>query len=107
MGVIEGSFLSLLLLAKDIDSVLQLREPRPLSVNVLLASLGALNCSLPSHDGFLFLSEPVDFLLDSGQLFLLYCCFVFFGFFIPVMGLDLIKLYISLDHLYWRGCPRG
>jgi hypothetical protein len=91
MDMVEWGFLSLPLLVKDINSILQLCEPRPLSVDMLLASLGALDCSLPSHDVLLLLSEPLNFLLDSDQLFLPYC-FFFFGFFVPIMDLDLIKL---------------
>jgi hypothetical protein len=66
---------------------------------MLLASLDALDYSLPSHDGLLFLSKHLNFLLDSGQLFLLYCCFFFFGFFVLIMDLDLMKLCLSLDYL--------
>jgi hypothetical protein len=77
--------LSLLLLAKDVDDVLQFCEPCPLSVNVLFASFDALNDCLPSHDGFLLLLEPLYLLLYPDQLFLFCCNFVFFCFLIPVL----------------------
>jgi hypothetical protein len=77
------------------------------SVDVLPAGLDAPNCILSSQDGFWILPKPLNFLLDSGQLLLLCCCFVFLSFFIPVMDLDLIELYVSLRHVYWRRCPRG
>jgi hypothetical protein len=63
-------------------------------------ALGAPDCSLSSQDGFLFLLKALNFFLDSGQLLLLYYCFVFLGFFIPVMDLNLIELCISLSHVY-------
>jgi hypothetical protein len=56
--------------------------------------------------GFLFLMESPDFQLDSDQLLLL-CSFIFGGFFIPGLQLDLIELNIALDDLYWRRCPQG
>jgi hypothetical protein len=99
--LIQQSFLSLPLMMENVEGVLQLGEPRLLSVDVLPMGLGALDCSLCSQDGFLFLSKHLKFLLDSGQLLLLYCCFVFLGFFIPVMDLDLIELCVSLSHAYW------
>jgi hypothetical protein len=95
------------LLVKDIDNILQLCEPHMLSVDMLPTSLDALDCGLPSHDGFLFLSEPLNFLLDSDQLFLLCCYFFFlFGFFVPIMDLDLFRLCLPLDYLYWRRCSQ-
>jgi hypothetical protein len=106
MDMVERGFLSLLLLVKDIDSILQLHKPRPLSVDMLPMSLGALDYGLPSPDGLLFLLEPLNFLLDFGQLFLL-CFFFFFVFFVPIMDLDLIRLYLSLDYLCWRRCSQG
>jgi hypothetical protein len=36
-----------------------------LSVDVLPPGFGALDRRLPPHDGFLFLTEPLDLLLDS------------------------------------------
>jgi hypothetical protein len=63
------------LLVEDIQVVLHLCEPRLLPVDVLLASFGALHYSLPSQDGFLFLSEPPNLLLDSGEFLFLCFCF--------------------------------
>jgi hypothetical protein len=58
-----------------------------------------------SHDGFLFLLEPLYFLLDPNQ-FLLFCCsFDFLGFLIPVLHLDLIELWVVVNDLNWRRCP--
>jgi hypothetical protein len=68
--------LSLLLLVKDVDGVLQFCEPCSLSVNVLSMSFGALSDCLPSHDGFLLLSEPLYLLLYPNQLFLICCSFI-------------------------------
>jgi hypothetical protein len=51
--------LPLLLLAKDMDDILQLCEPHLLSVDVLYVSFGALSNCFSSHDGFLFLLEPL------------------------------------------------
>jgi hypothetical protein len=62
--------------------------------------LSASDCSLSSQDGFLFLPKLLNFLLDSDQLLLLCCCFVFLGFFILVMDLDLIELSVSLRRVY-------
>jgi hypothetical protein len=106
MDMVMQGFLSLLLLVKDIDSILQLHEHRPLSIDMLPMRLSAMDYNLPSHDGLLFLLEPLNFLLDSGQLFLL-CCFFFFGFFVLIMDLDLIKLGPSLNYLCWRRCSWG
>jgi hypothetical protein len=65
----------------------------------LTPSFGSLDYRLPPHDGFLFLTEPLNFLLDS-KLFLLLSGFIFGGFFFPVLQLDLLKLDVSLDNLY-------
>jgi hypothetical protein len=65
MDVIERGLLPLLLLVKDDESILHLHEPRPLSIDVLPVSPSALDCSLPSHDGFLFLLKPFNFLCLS------------------------------------------
>jgi hypothetical protein len=70
IDMIERGFLSLLLLANDIDSILQLCELRPLSVDMLSTSFGALCDGLPSHDRFLFVSKHLYFLLNPGQLLL-------------------------------------
>jgi hypothetical protein len=53
------------LLAENFKVVLHLSEPRSLSVDVLSTSFDALHYGLPSQNGFLFLSEPLDLLLDS------------------------------------------
>jgi hypothetical protein len=63
LHLIEGRFLSLFLLIKDVDGVLQFCEPCPLSVDVLPSGLSTLSSFLPSHDGFLLLTEPLNFLL--------------------------------------------
>jgi hypothetical protein len=58
-----------------------------------------LSCCLPPHDGFLFLTEPLNFLLDSNQFLLLFYDFVFIRFFIPVLHLDLVGLGIIFNDL--------
>jgi hypothetical protein len=68
---------------------------------MLSTSFGALSDGLLSHDGFLFLPKPLYFLLDPEQLLLFCCGFVFFGFLIPVLHLDLVELNINLNILYW------
>jgi hypothetical protein len=68
---------------------------------MLLLSFGMLSDGLPSHDVFLFLSEPLYFLLDPDQLLLLYSSFIFFSFLLPILHLDLIKLSVALSDLYW------
>jgi hypothetical protein len=66
---------------------------------MLPSSFDALSCCLPPHDGFLFLTEPLDFVLDSDQLLLL---LLFYGFiFILVLHLDLIELGVALNDLCW------
>jgi hypothetical protein len=55
---------------------------------------------LPSHDGFLFLTEPLNFLLDSNELFFLFCSCIFISFFVPVLYSDLIELSVTLNELY-------
>jgi hypothetical protein len=64
--LVERSFTPLLLLTEDTEGVLHLCEPRSLPVDDLPVSFSALNCGLPSQYGLLFLSEPLNFLLDSG-----------------------------------------
>jgi hypothetical protein len=54
------------LLSKDLDGVLDLHEPCLLSVYMLPFGFDALSCGLPVSDGFLFLTEPLDLLLNSG-----------------------------------------
>jgi hypothetical protein len=61
----KWSFLPLLSLTENIKGVLYLCEPRSLSIDVLPVSFGALDYSLPSQDGLLFLLKPLNFLLDS------------------------------------------
>jgi hypothetical protein len=77
--------MSLLLLANVVDGILQFCEPCMLSVYVLSKSFGVLSDCLPSHDGFLLLSEPLYLLLYPNQFFLLCCSFVLFCFLIPVL----------------------
>jgi hypothetical protein len=61
---VQWSFASFLV--EDFKVVLHLCEPRSFSTDVLSASFGTLHCGLPSSDGFLFLLEPLNLLLDSG-----------------------------------------
>jgi hypothetical protein len=68
--------LSLLLLANDVNGILQFCEPCPLSVNALSVSFGMLSDCLPSHDGFLLLLEALYLFLYLDQLFPLYCSFI-------------------------------
>jgi hypothetical protein len=67
---------------------------------VLPLGFGALDYHLPSQNGFLFLMEPLDLLLDSEQL-LLVSSFIFGGLFLPVLQLDLLEVGVSLNDLYW------
>jgi hypothetical protein len=60
-----------------------------------------------SHDGFLFLPEPLYLLLNPHQLLLLCCSFAFLSFPILFLHLDLIELGISMDDLEWRRYPLG
>jgi hypothetical protein len=102
VDMIEQGFLSLLLLAKDIDSVLQLHKIHPLSIDVLSMSFSTLCNGLPSHDGFLFLflPESLYFLLNPIQLLLFCCDFILFDFLFPILHLDLIELNVTLNILY-------
>jgi hypothetical protein len=61
--VMRWSFVPLL--AENVQVILHLCEPRSLPVDGLPVSFGTLNYSLPSHNGFLFLLEPLNLLLDS------------------------------------------
>jgi hypothetical protein len=54
------------LLMEDVHVVLHLCEPHLLHVDGFPASFDVLNCSLPSQNGFLFLLDPLNLLLDSG-----------------------------------------
>jgi hypothetical protein len=56
----------LLLLTEDTEGVLHLCELCSLPVDVLPMSFDALNYGLPSQYGLLFLTEPLNLLLDSG-----------------------------------------
>jgi hypothetical protein len=103
--LLERRILPLLLLGKDFDVALELCKSCCLLDNVLPSGFGALSCSLPPCDGFLFLAEPLNLLLESEQL--LFCCFIFGGLFLQVLHLDLLELGISLDDLYRRRCPWG
>jgi hypothetical protein len=102
--LLEQRLLPLLLLAKDLDVVLELHESCPFSIDALPSGFGMLSRYLLPCDGFLFLTEPLDLLLDPGQLFL-FCSIVFEGLIFPIFQLDLLELYISLDDLYWRRRP--
>jgi hypothetical protein len=66
MQLSERRLLPLLLLAKDLNVVLELRESCPFSVNMLSSGFGTLSCCLPSCDGILFLTEPLNLLLNHG-----------------------------------------
>jgi hypothetical protein len=50
----------------------------------LPSSFGRLSCCIPPYDGLLFLTEPLNFLLDSDRFLFLFCSFIFISFFIPV-----------------------
>jgi hypothetical protein len=63
--LIERSFTPMLLLTKNIKSVLYLCKPCLLPVDVLSIIFDTLDCILPSQDGLLFLPEPFNFLLNS------------------------------------------
>jgi hypothetical protein len=54
---------------------------------------------MSSHDGFLFLTEPLYFLLDPDQFLLLFYSFDFLGFLILVLHLDLVKLRVIVNDL--------
>jgi hypothetical protein len=64
-------------------------------IDVLPLSFGALSDCLSSHDGFLFLTEPLYFLVDPDQFLLLYCSIDFPSFLVPILHLDLIELELS------------
>jgi hypothetical protein len=98
MRLLEQRLLPLLLLAKDLDSVLELRESCPFSIDVLPSGFGTLSCCMPPCNGFLFLTKPLDLLLDSSQL-LLFCSFVFESLFFPIFHLNLLELCVVLDDL--------
>jgi hypothetical protein len=58
-----------------------------------------LSDCMSSHDGFLFLSEPLYFLLDPDQFLLLFYSFDFLNFLIPVLRLDLVELGVIVNDL--------
>jgi hypothetical protein len=58
--------LPIFLLAKDLDGVLELHEPCSLSTYMLPFGFSTLSCDLPVSDGFLFLMEPLNLLLNHG-----------------------------------------
>jgi hypothetical protein len=62
--VLKRRLLPLLLLAEDLDIVLELCKSCRLPVNVLPSGFGTLGRCLPPYDDFLFLVEPLDLLLD-------------------------------------------
>jgi hypothetical protein len=70
LHLIKRRFLSLFLLMKDVDGVLQFYEPCPILVDVLPSGLSTLSRYLSSHDGFLVLMDPLNFFLHPTQLLL-------------------------------------
>jgi hypothetical protein len=99
--------LALLLLLKDIGSVLQLYEPCSLLVDALLLGFSILSDCLVPHYGFLFLLEPLYFLLDFDQFLLFYSSSEFLIFFIPVLYLNSIGLRVVVNDLRRQRFPRG
>jgi hypothetical protein len=71
-----------------------------LSVGVLSLSFGALSGFLASHDGLLFLSQPLYFLLDPDQLTHASFGFLFFCF-VPILDFNLVELSFTLVDLRW------
>jgi hypothetical protein len=53
MLLFKRGFLSLLLLAKDLDDILELHHSCSFSIYVLPSVFGLPNCCLPPHVGFL------------------------------------------------------
>jgi hypothetical protein len=66
---------------------------------VLSLRFGALSGLLSSRDGFLFLSQPHYFLLDTDQLTLV--SFNFFFCFIPILNFNVVELGFALVDLRW------
>jgi hypothetical protein len=62
----EQRLLHLFLLVKDLDAILELREPCSLSVYMLPSGFNALSYILSSSDNFLFLMESHNLLLSPG-----------------------------------------
>jgi hypothetical protein len=100
MQRLKQRLLPLFLLAMDLDGILELCESCSFSIDMLPSTLGTLCCCLPPCDGFLFLTEPLDLLLDSGKL--LFCSSVFEGLFFPIFHLNMLELSVVLDDLNWR-----
>jgi hypothetical protein len=94
-------------LPEHIDSILPLRKVFSLMVDVLSSGFSMLSDCLALHYGFLFLSEPLYFLLDSNQFLLSYSRFAFPSLLIPVLHMDLIKLGVIMNDLRQRRCPHG
>jgi hypothetical protein len=67
---------------------------------VLSPSFGVLSGFLSSHDGLLFLSQSLYFLLDPDQLTLVSFDFLFF-YFVPIMDFNLVELGFALLDLRW------
>jgi hypothetical protein len=78
-----------------------------LHIDVLPPSFDALSNCFALHDGFLFLSKSLYFLLDLDQYLLFYHSFDFHSFLIPVLYLDLIELEVAMDDLKRQRCPQG
>jgi hypothetical protein len=76
--LLEWRVLNLLLLAKDLDGVPELLKCCSCSMDVLPSSFDTLGYCLPSCDSVLFLTEPFNFLLNSGEL-CFFCDFIFRG----------------------------
>jgi hypothetical protein len=95
--LLEQRLLPLLLLAKDVDCLPKLFEPRPFSVNVLPPCFGPLGHCLSSSDGLLLLTKPLDLLLHSAWL-LFYDSFVLS---LPIFKLMLAKFLELLPDLNW------
>jgi hypothetical protein len=89
--------MSLFLLVKDVNGILQFCQPCTLPVDVLPSSLDTLGGCLSSHDGHLFLLTPLYFLLDPDHLVVLNRGLIFFCF-VPVFDLDLVELGVALNH---------
>jgi hypothetical protein len=63
-------------------------------------SFSALSEGLPSRDGFLFLPEPLYFLLNPSKLLLFCCDFIIFSFLVLILHLDLVELSVALNILH-------
>jgi hypothetical protein len=90
--------LQLLLLAEDVNGVVQFCQPCTLPVDVLSLSLGALDGCLSSDDGLFLLSKPLCLLLDPSEFIFPSLSFIFFCF-VPILDFDLVDLNFTLIHL--------